>query len=285
MKSKRFFAFLLLVLISLPLLFSTVITVQTLTQPAPSPYIISSPYTLKRQYYEVQRADKQGRILVDYICNDEGEFNGYLYPYSHFNAECSLPLSVDGFGHYKIGAVNYIFQIYENEFQVSSIEFFSNKHWRNLLEKNGTLYEQRIDSSWPFNRKAVICDLPSESCFYDPIAISGLGGCGILLLSANDPGVETDIVVYVPTKSGWRQAQFLLPDGSETEQVFGFVRRKEDSTASDGDKAIVGKMEVCMKNQDGHYEVCHVAYTNDILILTPDSDVKPANDFWVDWQY
>ena len=274
------------VLISLPLIFSAWGTICTLLQPLPTPEVIFSPYIHERQYDEFQRGNEQANIMVDYIRDFEGKIAVSLYPYSHYNADCTLPMSTEEAGYYKIRNVSYKFQLSDNRFQILSVEFFSDRHWRRLFEEDGTLYEQRIDSSWPFNGKSKICDLPSEFSFYDPISISGLGGCGIIVLSSNDPGVEAEIIIYVPTEKGWSQTQFVLPNGSKMECVKGYIRRQEDHSAPNSTNATVGKIELCLKSQNAEsYEVYQVTYSEGNLILASDNSTQITDDILLNWKY
>lgn len=286
MKSKRLLAVLLLALFSLPFLFSAWNTVQVLTRPRPTPDVIFSPYVQEGQYEKIQRGGQQVDIPGDSIRNIESGVRASFYPYSHYNVCCTLPMTVEETVGYQIRRVNYEFQFSENRLQISSIEFYVDEHWRRLFEENGKIYEQRTDSSWPFNGKTEICDLSPEVGFYDPIDISGLGGCGVILLSSEDPGVMTEIRVYVPTSKGWAQAQFLLPDGSRAECIEGYVRRWEDYSARGSANKMVGKMELCLKNGDtGLYELHQVTYSEGVLALAPDNSVEITDDSLLHWNY
>lgn len=288
MKAKRFFVLLLLGLFTLPYFLLMWKTAQTMTQPAPTVYAISSPYAQEHRYEEFLRNGMEARILVDIIRDVDREINVSLYPYSHFNAFCELPMSIEGAGYYRIGTggkVGYEFYLSENYFHITSIEFLANQAYRRLLEEDGILYEQRINGSWPFNGKTVICELPSEVGFYDPISISGLHGCGIVLFSSEDPGLESDIQVYVPAKKGWTLAKFVTPDGIETEQIRGYVRRQEEPSDRHLTSSLIGTMELCMANQEGQYELYQVAYLDDTLVLTVNSDISVTDDDLLNWAY
>lgn len=285
-KTRKFLALLLLGLISLPLIFSAWGSIHTLLQPLPTPEVIFSPYIQESHCDEFQRGDELANIVVDYIRDSEGKIRVSLYPYSHCNANCKLPMTIEETGYYQIRNVGYKFQISDHRFQILSIKFFSDRHWQRLFEEDGTLYAQRTDSSWPFNRKSMICDLSSEFGFYDPIAISGLDGCGIIVLSSDDPGVETEIIAYVPTKKGWSQTQFVLPNGSKMEYVKGYVRRQEDHSTRYSTSVTVGKMELCLKSQeDESYEIYQVVYSEGVLILTPNNSIEITDDILLNWKY
>lgn len=284
-KTKRIFAWTLLTLALLPLVVVASGTVFRIIKSTQEPGAILAPYTYSANYDKVQRGDQLAHIWVGYIDDWDNDLSVSLYPYSHFNAECTFPVAKEEIGYYKIRQVRYEYQFVEDGFLLSPAEFYMDDHWRELYEEDGKLYERRVDSFWLFNRRKMVCDLSPEIGFYDPISITGLNGCGIILLSEEDPGFESDILVYVQSHSDWEKARFLLPDGTEAEHIQGFVRRYADLSARYAVNSAIGKMELCIRNQDGDYEICQVTYSDGVLVVTPSHDIEVTDDVILNWTY
>lgn len=240
---------------------------------------VVSPYVYGYQYDEFRHGNKQA---VGYIRDCETSQVMSLYPYVHVNADCQVPLVKGDLGCYKIRNVQYRFQLTEKSFQVISTEFYTKQHWRKLYEQDGKIYEECLDKHWPFYCRNTVLELQEEDGFYDPISISGLGGCGVLLLSSDDPGIESNICVYILTKKGWEKTAFLMPDGTEQDYLFGYVRRWGDHSTSNG---IIGNMEVCVKEQGNRYMIYQVTYSEGILILEASNSVEATSEDLLTWMY
>ena len=285
-KTIRLISWIFLILFIFPCFLMLWRTVQNAIFPPKEPYIIDSPYYYEARYDEIQRESSTANIWIGYLCNTENGIKTSLYPYSHYNGIYTLPKSPQDSGLFCIKSIEYQWQFVDMNFEINSINFFSNQHWRTLYEENGKLYEQTTDSRWPFNRQTLICELLPEFGFYDPIVISGLDGCGILVLSSKDPGLEADIFVYIPSKGEWSKAAFLMPDGTKLEHAHGFVRRHVDLFSSSYvDNSAIGNMELCIKNKAGDYEICQVPYSDGVLTLTPNTDIEVSDEVWLNWTY
>lgn len=241
-----------------------------------------APYSYKYLYDEFRKGNKQNAAFIQ---NPETRQEISLYPYTHVNAECQLPLTKDEPVCYQLRNVRYRFQIIEDTFQVLSVEFYSQEHWRKLYEQDGKLYEEQLDGHWPFHRRNLVAELSERDGFYDPIPILRSGGCGVLLLSSDDPGVGSDIRVYIPTKKGWEQASFLMPEGTQQDHLQGYVHRREDHSARDAVNGEIGTMEVCTKNQDDVYILYQVVYSDGLLRLEDSEQGTVSAENLLNWTY
>lgn len=284
-EKRRVIALLLLFVICSPFALTLREVGKPITQPPTTPDVIFSPYAYEHQNAFFQRGDEQACILEDYIRDIESGEKISLYPYSYFNTFCTLPMGKEESGNVQNGNVSYDFRILNNSLEILSINFYSNKNWCILYQENGYLYEKHTGSGWRFDGENMICELPQEVSFFDPISISGINGCGIVLLSSDDPGLEADIQVYIPTNNGWTMARFVMPDGTETNYIQGYVRRREDQSIRYSTNPSVGTMELCIENQEGHYELYQVSYSeNDTLLLTTDG-AEIAYESILNWKY
>ncbi len=264
---KKCIALFLLLLMVTALALAAWTSIRAWTRGSESPLVIASPYVYKFQYEELDRGDEQVRVLVGCIQDMEMKKSASLYPYGHLNAVCRIPPVREGTGSYTFRNVQYEFQVVEDTFQITATRFYAAERWRELSEEGGTVYEKQVNGHWPFQGRSEIVELPEESGFYDPIAIPGLGGCGLLLLSSDDPGVEADISVYISTDEGWSQAEFRMPDGTRQALLRGYVRRQADPTVMGSVSKIAGNMEVCVKNQSGRHALYNVVYSEGMLAL------------------
>jgi len=282
MKNKKLVSWVLIFLLVLQLFLFLWGTFKLINISMSHPPMEFSPYGYVCRNGEVSRGGRLVDILVGYIADSDSGVKYSFYPYSHYNADVILlPVDKDDSGLFKIGIVRYQFRLVEDALKITATEFYSREHWRELYEKNGSLYERRVDGVWPFDGRRMICPLSSEVGFYDPIRITGLG-CGLLLLSAEDPGFESDIQVYVPTRTGWEKAKAVLPDGTELDTLTGYVRRMTDRSSR---YAPGGYMELCMKDQDGQYLLYHVTYSDGSLLLTPDPTTEVTAEDLLCWAY
>ena len=262
MKYKRLFALLLLTLLLLRAAVPLWGGIQTARQGS---YIISSPYSLYG--LDCLRENGTGR-----------EWS--LYPYAHYNGTCRLPMQAGDPLEYSMNMVRYTFLINEDALTVASVELYTQNNWNRLYEKDGKLYTERTDRSWPFRRKRLVCALSEEIGFYAPIRLAGLEGCGVLTLSVEDPGDEGEITVYVPMERGWEKAAFVLPDGTETERINGCVHRRRDTDVMgySADKA-TGQLELWLADGENGFERYDVLYSKGELILSSgigDGQEKPG---------
>lgn len=254
MKSKRFLALGLLLLLAVGLLIPLWGGVRQLEAARRGAVVIYSPYTLSG---------------LDRLRNEETGEEWSLYPYAHWNGECRLPMGEGEPLEYNMNMVRYVFRIEGGALAVDQIEFYTQEHWLRLYEKDGGLYAEQRDRSWPFSQRRLVCELSPETGFYAPVKLAGLGGCGIVTLSAEDPGEEGEIRVYVPTEKGWERALFVLADGAETETFSGYVcRRRDGETLGYSIEPATGQMELGMAREGG-YDVYQVAYSEGKLFLTP----------------
>lgn len=281
-KGRRVFAAILLLLFTLPLFFTLWNVIQKLTDTS-EPTFIWSPYSGWDQYDEVLRNNQTVNLWQNHIYDSERDVRMSFYPYSHINAEYGLPASREGSAYFRLRKVRYKFQVIDDQLQILSTEFFSDKHWRTLYEKEGTLYEKPNDTHWPFTATHMVCEVPLECGFYDPIAISGLDGCGIILLSSDDPGLETDITLYLFNGRTWDKVNFELADGTSSDCLRGYVRRKTDSNNTSNSK--IGTMEICIKNKNDIYILYQVSYSDNAIVLIPDIDTKISTDDLLNWAY
>ncbi len=259
-------------------------SLRALLQGPQEPIYISSPYVYEYQYDDFNRDGQRVSLLVGHLRDlEEGQSTSF-YPYTHLNADCRVPLFRGESGTYTVRNILYEFQVVEGKFCVLSTQFYASKHWRELFEEDGTVYERRLDGHWPFQGRSTVLELPEGASFYDPIAIPGLGGCGILLLSTDDPGNESDIRVYIRTDKGWCQAKFSMPDGTQRDFLQGYVRRQEDITAESPISSTIGNMEVCVKNQSGRYALYNVVYSDGMLALEETQAEVTAEDLR-GWMY
>lgn len=282
---KKCFSWLLLLLIGISMALLFWCAVQSSIPSHSKVEAILSPYVYEHQYDEYLREGKQVSVFVDYIRNAETGEKASLYPYTHFNADCVLPMTTDELGCFMIRNVRYQYFLGNGRFEIVATEFYSNEHWRTLYVENGKIYERCLDKHWPFNGRTEICELQTPTMFYDPISISGLDGCGVLLFSGDDPGIESDFSVFIHTKKGWQKAKFLMPSGDEEEYLQGYVRRRVDDTAHDSTSRDVGTMEVCTKNQDGEYSIYRVIYNGPTLALEADADGVVSSEDLLCWTY
>lgn len=284
-KKRRGIALLLLFVICFPFVLTVREAGKSIMQPPTTPDVIFSPYVYEHQYENFQRGDEQACILIDYIRDIESGEKISLYPYSNFNTFCTLPMAKEESGNLKNGYVNYEFRISNNSLEILSINFYSNEKLYTLYQEDGCLYEKHVGSGWWSDGENVICELSEKFCFFDPINILGLKGCGVVLLSSDDPGLESDIQVYIPTNKGWSMAKFVMPEGTETNCIRGYVRRREDQSTRYSTDPSAGAMELCIENQEGYYELYQVTYSeNDILLLTTDG-TEIAHESILNWKY
>lgn len=255
MKGKRLFALLLSALLALGAAVPLWGGIQRLLAARQEPYVTSSPYSLHG---------------LDCLREKETGREWSLYPYAHYNGTCRLPMKMGEPLEYSLNMVRYTFLVDKDALTVTSIELYDQNHWDRLYEEDGKLYTERTDRSWPFRRKRLVCELSEETGFYAPIRLAGLGGCGILTLSVEDPGDEGEITVYVPTERGWEKATFVLPDGTETEGIHGYVHRRRDADVIgySADEA-TGRMELWLTDGEGGYESYDVFSSGTELVLSP----------------
>ena len=284
-EKRRGIALLLLFVICFPFALTLREVGKPITQPPTTPDVIFSPYAYEHQNVYFQRGDEQACILEDYIRDIESGEKVSLYPYSYFNTFCALPMNKEESGNLQNGKVSYEFRIFNNSLEILSINFYSNKNWCTLYQENGYLYEKPVGSGRRSDGENMICELPQEVSFFDPISISGISGCGVVLLSSDDPGLEANIQVYISTNAGWTKAKFIMPDGTETNCIRGYVRRREDQSTRYSTNPLVGTMELCIENQEGHYELYQASYSeNDILLLTTEG-AEIAHESILNWKY
>jgi len=226
---------------------------------------------------EMRRNGQQVSVFSAHVRDTDSGVTCSLYPYAHWNADIDLPEDRGWVGCLSVSLVRYRFQLVEDTLQITATEFFSGEDWWELFEENGSLYERRVDGIWPFDGRRLICPLSAGVGFYDPVRIDTLE-CGLLLLSSEDPGFESEIRVYVPTMTGWKQAKWLLPDGTEADSLTGYARREIDQPST-------GYLELCVKDQDGQYLLCHVDRSDGTLVLTPDPTVEVTADDLLSWAY
>lgn len=255
MKGKRLFALLLSALLVLGAAAPLWKGIQISRIARQGPYAISSPYSL---------------YGLDRLCENAAGREWSLYPYAHYNGTCRLPMREGDPLEYSMNMVRYTFSVDEEALTVASVELYTQNSWNRLYEEDGRLYTERTDRSWPFRRKRLVCALSEETGFYAPIRLAGLGGCGVLTLSVEDPGDEGEITVYVPTEKGWERAAFVLPDGTETERIHGYAHRRRDAgTMGYSADETTGQLELWLADGGDGLEKYDVLYSGGKLVLSP----------------
>lgn len=253
MKAKRSLALLLAALLALGLLVPLWGGVRRLSEARQGPQVVFSPYSLSG---------------LDCLKNEETGEEWSLFPYAHRNGTCELPMEVGEPLKYSINMVRYLFRVESETLEVERIELYAQDHWHRLYQEDGCLYTQRADGLWPFLGRRKVCVLSEEAGFYAPIKLAGLEGCGVFLTSAEDPGNQGEITVYTPTGKGWKQATFVLPDGTETTSISGSVRRhRDEETLGYSIAPTTGQMELRLAGEEGIYQV---NYTEGKLLLLPE---------------
>lgn len=285
MRPRRLFRYLIILLLVMTFAINLLPIIQLLRKENKTVVALDPPYSISYKLDETH----EGRFEQAFFCDEGAPLEISLFPYAHYNALGDLPLYRGDKLRYRLGKVRYTFQTSASNdpdevlLSAPSIEFKMDKDWHTLYQEDGKLFEEKTGKYWPFNGRKMICKLPLEPVFYDPIAIAGLDGCAILVLSPADPMEEADITVYLPTKKGWETARFIMPDGTQIDQFKGYVCRHVDPTASYSTDPAMGQMELCQSTDDGSVTYYQVSCSNESLVLSP-MDIN-TKDILVNWRY
>lgn len=286
MKFKKLVACLILVTLAIPLVLYllSMIRAWDKIQNPPSSYVVFSPYQV---YFKFDESKE--RVVDTYLINTDTKRRLSLYPYGHYNAYFELP----GVGRehltYKIGKITYTFKLSslkkpdKDIFRTPTVTFYMDGHIQTLSQDKSKLYIEQADGHWPFKRRKYVCTLPSEDSFFDPIPISGLDGYAVAVLSADSPGVCSQVSIYVFVDKDWTKAKFVLPDGESTDAFQGYIHRYVDYTARQSTDAKVGTLELCQTKEDGSVQFFQVTWSGEALILVEGETY--SSDILTNWTY
>ena len=267
----RFFAILAAAIIALPLVLSLPVNLWLTGPNAPQPTVVSSPYWADGPY--VIREDTGHRFS--------------LAPYYFYNDELVLPLFEGEPLKYRAGPIWYSFSAQEADTLDCALDsrpeitFLSGGEWKQVLREELDLFLCLQDKSWPFDRKAKVCTLPTGDSFFSPIRVDGAEELAMLVLSGSDPGRCSTLQVYCLEDKGWASVPFLFPDQTEASEFQGWARRHIDPEHREIPLLPVGLLELGQEQEDGSIALYAVNYQEGQLVLTalPD-EPELSPDLW-----
>lgn len=221
----------------------------------------SSTYTMKFAF-ETPPGAENNYSQAFFWNSKTGEKLSFLL-YAHRNS--SEQTWDNNYFTYYVDGIKYVFRF--KDFENPTVTFQMNDTTYTLAEDDENVILKY--GKWPFIRNDVVCPLPEGEGFYHPISITGMDGYAIAVAEpgTQDHDVNT-ISVYIKGNTGWQQAEFILPDGTRTENFSGYMRRHFFEDLSDlGNDGYVGNLELCQQEEDGTATLYRVNYSENGLVL------------------
>lgn len=116
------------------------------------------------------------------------------------------------------------YEFYVDDIQHPVMKFVAGDNEYQVYDHDGNIVSKRLSGWWPFGRTAVVCPLPGSPCFYTPIKVSGLGGCGILMIEPGPDQPDASVTLWTAQENQWSQTPFRK-DGEILWTVKGNARR------------------------------------------------------------